>query len=107
MRTEGQKRSRVQELKAAQTYNGLRTPGSGNGWVKKGDVRTTSELIELKTTLKHQFPLKVADLKKINNEALIDGRIPLFIIEFASDDFTCVVMDEADYQSMRGIKAGR
>jgi hypothetical protein len=111
MRTEGQKRSRIQELKAAQTYQGLRTPGSGNGWVKKGDVRTTAELIELKTTLKHQYPLKVLELKKIGTEALLDGRIPVFIIEFAADHETYVVLDESDYMTMRAkiqdIEAGR
>lgn len=97
-------------MKAARVYQGLRTPGSGNGWVKKGDVRTQNELIELKTTLKHQFPLKVADLRKAYEQALIDGRQMTFIVEFADDNATYVVLDETDYRIMRSklqeIEAG-
>ena len=100
-KNEPQKRSRIQERKAARNYEGQRTPGSGNGWIQKADVRTDEELFELKTTSKSQFALRSSDLYKLWNAALLDSRTPVFEIEFANDGITCVVLDKNDYLAMR------
>lgn len=105
MRTVNQKRSKLQEIKAASQYDGRLTPGSGNGWVKKADVRTDTELIELKTTTKATYPLSARELQKHWDHALIDGRIPVFEIQFTDPsghvDLTCVVLDKNDYLIVR------
>jgi hypothetical protein len=95
------KRSRLQERRGAREYEGSRNSGSGSGWIRKADVRTDDELIEFKTTTKSQFALRSSDLRKLWDAALLDGRIPIFEIEFASDNSTCVVLDKNDYIAMR------
>lgn len=97
-----QRRSSLQEKRKSKLTGGFRTPGSGNGWIKKGDVRTIDELYELKTTLKSSFRLDASYLRKFWNEALIDDKIPVMEIEFASDGpMTCVVLDVNEYDTMK------
>jgi hypothetical protein len=92
-----QKRSKIQEKRGASQYGGQVTPGSGNGWIRKADVRTDNELIEFKTTTKASYSLTAADLRKLWEQALIDNKVPLFEIEFANHGITCVIMDKNDY----------
>ena len=100
MRTKDQKRSRLQELRGANTYGGTLNSGSGNGWIRKADVRTPDRLIEFKTTTKSRYPLDSRELQKLFDQALLDGRIPVFEVEFANDGVTCVVLDKNDYLAM-------
>jgi hypothetical protein len=100
-KNEGQKRSKIQERRGAIKYGGERNSGSGNGWIRKADVRTADELIEFKTTNKGSFSLKSTDLRKLWDAALLDSRTPIFEIEFAQDGITCVILDKDDFISMR------
>lgn len=75
--------------------------GSGNGWIRKGDVRTPEELWELKITSAKSFSLKDADLEKNTEYALLDGRIPIFMIEFKSSGNSWVVLSKDDYLDLR------
>jgi hypothetical protein len=91
--------SRKQEHDWADRWGGRVTPGSGNGDKFKADVRTAIHLIELKYTHAASFTLKLGDLKKIEQQALLDGRDPVFGIEFAASagDNRYVVLPEWDY----------
>jgi hypothetical protein len=100
-RNEHLKRSRLQERRGAETYNGSVNSGSGNGWIRKADVRTEDELIECKTTTKTSYSLKARELFKLWQQAVIDNRTPVFEIEFAGDGMSCVVLDKRDYLLMR------
>ena len=91
MSTESQK----QEKRLAKAYGGQVTPGSGNGWVHKNDVKTPTLSIEAKYTDAKSFSLKLADLIKAEKIALIDGRDVIFTISFSGDEF--VIIREADY----------
>lgn len=95
------KRSRIQERREARKYDGTVNSGSGNGWIRKADVRTDAELLEFKTTSKSSFSLKSYDLRKLWDYALLDDKLPVFEIEFAEDGVTCVVLDKNDYITMR------
>lgn len=75
--------------------------GSGNGWVRKGDVRTPEELWELKITSAKSYSLKDAELTKHVNQALIDGRIPVFLVEFKSNGNKWVILSQDDYLTLR------
>lgn len=97
------KRSRLQERNAARQYGGRISPGSGNQWHSKNDVKTPEDSIELKTTTKHSFSLKAVDLEKAWKNALLDGRNAIFEIEFAEDGITCVVLDKSDYLFLRDL----
>jgi hypothetical protein len=75
--------------------------GSGNGWLRKSDVRTEHELFELKITSAKSYSLKDAELEKNYNYALTDGRIPVFMIEFKSTGNAWVILSKEDYLSLR------
>lgn len=95
LRQDHQRRSRLQERRAAKDYGGSVSPGSGSGWIRKADVRTFDYLIECKTTTKLSYSVKKADWLKLAAQAIIDDRIPLMEIDIngtvlvvcAKDDF--------------------
>lgn len=75
--------------------------GSGNGWIRKADVRTDNELFELKVTDAKSYSLKDAELQKLSDQALVDGRIPVFMVEFRSTSNEWVILSMDDYLSLR------
>jgi hypothetical protein len=89
------KRSREQEQRIAKRFEGSVTPRSGAGWIKKGDVRTATELFEAKTTAAKSFSLKKEDLMTAIRHALLAGKRMCFAVEIDGYDF--VVLDEDDY----------
>ena len=90
------KKSQKQEALLAKRYGGKVTPGSGNGWVHKNDVKTPSLSIEAKYTDAKSYSLKLADLLKAEKIALIDDRDSIFTVSFSGEEF--VVLREADYR---------
>jgi len=95
------KDSQKQERRHASQYGGSVNSGSGNGWLRKGDVRTENELWELKITDAKSYSLKDAELQKNINHALLDGRIPIFLVQFKPTGNRYVVMEENDYLELR------
>lgn len=93
--------SQKQERRLANNLGGVVNPGSGSGWKRKSDVRTDNELWELKITSNKSYSLKDAELIKNLNQALIDGRIPLFMVEFKSTGNQWVVLSMDDYMDLR------
>lgn len=100
MITKDQKRSKLQEIRASREYGGRLTPGSGNGWVKKGDLRTDNEMFEFKTTNKETYPLSASELMRLRDHALLDNRMPVFEVEFAARGVTCVVLMKDDFKAI-------
>jgi len=94
LRSEGQKQSRKHEDRLAKAIGGSRTAASGAFWSRKGDVRSEELLIEHKWTGKKSKTIQSAELKKITNEAIMDGRIPVFGMHLDGEDY--VVMLETD-----------
>lgn len=95
MRTEGQKQSRKHENRLAKEIGGARTAASGAFWSRKGDVRNDDILIEHKWTGKKTKTISSAELKKVTNEAIMDGRLPVFGIHLDGVDY--VVLLETDF----------
>lgn len=77
-------KSRRQEKRLAKELNGFTTPGSGSGSMK-GDVRTTEDMVEAKTTSKTQFTLKLETLRKLEVEAAAVGKRPVLVIQIDDD----------------------
>lgn len=94
-----------QEKDTAAAYGGRVNSGSGNGWIRKNDVRTDTESIECKTTSAHQFTLKYLELWKAYKTAITDGRRMVFQIQFEKHRARYVVLHERDYLELRE-KAG-
>ena len=80
------------------------TPGSGATPFRKGDVRTSRELVEYKRTGKTQITLKAKDLQKIQTEALVEGRQALLGFEVGGKNY--VVLSENDYEELRWLAYG-
>lgn len=95
------KDSQRQERHLSTEIGGSVNSGSGNGWIRKSDVRTDSELWELKITSAKSYPLKDAELEKNSTQALIDGRIPIFLVEFKSSGNSWVILSKDDYMDLR------
>lgn len=89
------RRSKLQERKAAKDYGGTVTPGSGNMWFSKSDVHTDDYLIECKSTIKASYSLKLADLKKLYFQAVVENKLPIFEIDFDGSQY--VILDKNDF----------
>lgn len=98
MRTEGQKQSRKHENRLAKELGGSRTAASGAFWSRKGDVRNDVVLIEHKWTGKKSKTIQAAELKKITNEAIMDGRTPVFGLHLDGENY--VVLLETDLMEL-------
>lgn len=95
------KDSQRQERTLAKELGGSVNAGSGNGWVRKGDVRSEKELWECKVTSAKSYSLKHADLDTVYKQALMDGRIPIFLVEFLKQGDSFVVLTKDDYMELR------
>lgn len=95
------KDSRKQERRLAKEFEGKQTISSGSTWLQKADVRTETELVEAKITSAKSYSLKYAELRKLEEQALMDGRTPVFLVEFLSHGQAYVVLLKEDYEEMR------
>lgn len=95
MKSEGQKQSQKHEKRLAKAIGGQTTAASGAFWSRKGDVRSQDLLIEHKWTGKKSKTIQSAELKKITNEAIMDGRTPVFGIHLDGQDY--VILLETDF----------
>lgn len=90
------KASRAQEKRIASTFGGRVTPGSGNQWHTKNDVRTPKFSFEAKTTTRGQYALKASELETGEKHALADGRDFVFVIEMHGREW--VVISREDFE---------
>ncbi len=95
MKSEGQKQSQKHEKRLAKAVGGQTTAASGAFWSRKGDVRSATLLIEHKWTGKKSKTISSAELKKISDEAIMDGRLPVFGIHLDGKDY--VILMETDF----------
>lgn len=95
MKSEGQKQSQKHEKRIAKVLNGRTQAASGAFWSGKGDVRSDGLLIEHKWTGKLTKTISSKELKKITNEAIMDGRMPVFGIHLDGEDY--VILLETDF----------
>lgn len=98
------KRSRKQEKDGMTRLGGTVTPRSGAGWSKKGDGRTAAEMVEFKRTDKKQITLKDVDLKKVESEALVEGRSSLLGFQLGGRNY--IVLTEDDFLELKWRAGG-
>jgi hypothetical protein len=99
LKSEGQKQSQAHEKRIAKAIGGSTTAASGAFWSRKGDVRSKDLLVEHKWTGKKTKTISSAELKKITNEAIMDGRTPVFGIHLDGEDY--VILLETDFMELR------
>lgn len=89
------KASRKQEKRSANTYKGSRNSGSGNGWMRKNDVRSEYFLIENKlTTSVKSITLKEVDLRELRQRAILEDRIPVLQFDLSGRNYVVLVEDD-------------
>lgn len=101
MKTHGQKQSQAHEKRLEKVLGGSRTAASGAFWSRKGDVRSERFLAEHKYTAAKSFSLKSAELRKVETEALLVGRTPIFCVSLDGRDY--VVLLEDDFVAISGL----
>lgn len=82
------------EAAAASRWDGQLSPASGSGPRAKNDFRTMDELVEYKYTEKKSFSLVNEQLIDLNVNAVIEGRNPVFLIEFAGGNRYAVLRED-------------
>jgi hypothetical protein len=95
------KDSQKQEARLAKQLGGTRNSGSGNGWIRKSDVRSEDLLVEAKITSAKSFSVKDDELQKNIGYAIVDGRMPIFLVEFKTTGNSYVILAEDDFLDLR------
>jgi hypothetical protein len=72
------------EKRVAKLTDSRRTPASGARWFSKGDLRNETQLMEVKATAGKSYSLKLATLRKIEEEAAAEDREGSLVVEFST-----------------------
>lgn len=72
------------------------TTGSGSGWIEKEDGENDYILAQLKSTDHESYKLKQFDLERLEYNADVSSKIPLFILQFLNNDtrYAIVALDD-------------
>ena len=92
------RRSKKQEERTAERYNGSRNVMSGAGWVRKNDVRTIDLLVENKFTDKKSYSIVAQEMVKLARTAILEDRIPVLQVDLGGRSY--VVLLENDFLEM-------
>jgi hypothetical protein len=68
------------------------TKGSGSSWIEKEDGENDYVLAQLKSTDYSSYKLTQLDLEKLEHNALIAHKIPLFVLQFLNNDTRYAIM---------------
>jgi hypothetical protein len=68
------------------------TKGSGGGWIEKEDGQNDHIIAQLKSTDKESYKLKKLDLERLEYNASVSRKVPVFIIQFLQDDTRYALM---------------
>ena len=85
MRTVKQK-SMLQEEHGAKLIGGRRVPGSGSVKGKPGDGISPLYMDECKYTDRKSLSIKRVDLRKLEEDSLNSGKMPVFMFGFSNGD---------------------
>lgn len=98
---ERRRASQRQEKAGARRHGGRLQAGSGCGRLQKGDVRTDDALLEYKTVIggQRQITLRLADLRQVEHDAVVSGRIPVLGVQMGGRDY--VVLTAEDWEESR------
>jgi hypothetical protein len=90
-----------QERRAAETYRGSRSPGSGSGRRRPNDVRNEELLIECKhTSSLRGITILADDLEKLRKNAAVEGRTG--VLQFQLGGRTYVTLLESEFLDIYG-----
>lgn len=62
------------------------TKGSGSGWIEKEDGQNDNFICQLKSTDKQSIKLNLLDIEKLEYNATVTNKIPIFAIQFLENN---------------------
>lgn len=62
------------------------TPNSGSGWIVKEDGQSENVICQLKSTDAYSIKVVLNDLQKLEYNAIVAHKIPVFAIQFIQND---------------------
>lgn len=91
-------RSKRQEKRLEEEFEGKRTPASGALYGSPGDVMTKKLFIEAKTTKARQHTLKLDTLEKMEQQSFGSRKTPIMIVSFETARRDFVILSKEDFQ---------
>ena len=76
------------------------TKGSGSGWLEKEDGYNENVIAQLKSTHNTSISFKLVDFYKLEANALLDKKLPLFLLQFLESDDLFLVIRPEDLKNM-------
>lgn len=84
------------------------TKNSGSGWIEKADGQNKYILCELKSTEKASIGVKFADIAKLEEQAAVAGKYPLFAIQDLTNNEVFVILKPEHIQDIaKYLKLGK
>lgn len=68
------------------------TKGSGCGWIEKADGQNDKIMCELKSTEKQSISVKELDICKLESQAAVSKKIPVFAINYINNNSIYLVI---------------
>ncbi len=91
------------EKKVMEEYGLKATPQSGAGWLIKEDGQNENIIAQLKSTDAQSYRISLDDIDKLEYHALVENKIPLFIIEFLERDERYFVLRPKDLVALGNL----
>lgn len=82
----GTKWYRKNENEVAKMFGMKATKNSGSDWIEKEDFYNDKIICQLKSTDKESIKVNRLDLEKLESNAIIEHKIPVFTIQFINKD---------------------
>lgn len=83
---------RQNEAKVMESLGLTPTKNSGSGWIEKADGQNDYILCELKSTENASIGVKFADIAKLEEQAIVSNKLPLFAINDLTNGEVFVIM---------------
>lgn len=91
------------EKRVMEEYGLKATPQSGAGWLIKEDGQNENIIAQLKSTDAQSYRISLDDIDKLEYHALVENKIPLFIIEFLERDERYFVLRPKDLVALGNL----
>lgn len=76
------------------------TKNSGSGWIEKEDGQSESVICQLKSTDAQSIKINKLDIEKLEYNASVANKIPVFAVNFLSDNSVYLMVKPEDLQML-------
>lgn len=97
---------RNNEREVMQSLGFTPTPNSGSGWIVKEDGQSEDVICQLKSTDAGSIRISYQDIQKLEYNALVAHKIPVFAIQFIKSNEVFLLVRPQDVQELGGCING-